>query len=159
MTTPLRFWQDRLIDPGSVTYVYTITEKIGCLMTGLTGNWRWLGSAPDAPLPTQARSTTSACIYTLAAQAHARTRTHERCGTPERCQLLTTHSGFSLPLLCVDWALVGPRRAAESCTCTSGLPCAGYSTATGGARVQIQIRIRHSRACAVQAHRRHLPGE
>jgi len=28
---------DRLIDPSSVTYVYKITEKIGCLMAGLTG--------------------------------------------------------------------------------------------------------------------------
>lgn len=31
---------DRLIDPGSVTYVYAITEKIGCLMTGLTADCR-----------------------------------------------------------------------------------------------------------------------
>jgi len=28
---------DRLIDPSSVTYVYKITDKIGCLMAGLTG--------------------------------------------------------------------------------------------------------------------------
>lgn len=31
---------DRLIDPDSVTYVYQITEKIGCLMTGLTADCR-----------------------------------------------------------------------------------------------------------------------
>uniref|UniRef100_A0A7S2SJC2 Proteasome subunit alpha type n=1 Tax=Rhizochromulina marina TaxID=1034831 RepID=A0A7S2SJC2_9STRA len=31
---------DRLIDPSSVTYVYQITEKIGCLMTGLTADCR-----------------------------------------------------------------------------------------------------------------------
>jgi 20S proteasome subunit alpha 1 len=36
----LRFFvtlQDRLIDPSSVTYVYKITDNIGCLMAGLTG--------------------------------------------------------------------------------------------------------------------------
>merc|ERR1712070_11421 len=31
---------DRLIDPTSVTYVYKITEKIGCLMAGLTADCR-----------------------------------------------------------------------------------------------------------------------
>jgi len=31
---------DRLIDPSSVTYVYKITEKIGCLMAGLTADCR-----------------------------------------------------------------------------------------------------------------------
>lgn len=31
---------DRLIDPTSVTYVYEITSKIGCLMTGLTADCR-----------------------------------------------------------------------------------------------------------------------
>mmetsp|Transcript_16643 Transcript_16643/g.21606 ORF Transcript_16643/g.21606 Transcript_16643/m.21606 type:complete len:245 (+) Transcript_16643:69-803(+) len=31
---------DRLIDPSSVTYVYKITDKIGCLMAGLTADCR-----------------------------------------------------------------------------------------------------------------------
>jgi len=31
---------DRLIDPSSVTFVYKITEKIGCLTTGLTADCR-----------------------------------------------------------------------------------------------------------------------
>lgn len=38
--------QDRLIDPSSVTYVYKITDKIGCLMAGLTGNDRVCGREP-----------------------------------------------------------------------------------------------------------------
>lgn len=29
--------QDRLIDPTSVTNIFKITEKIGCLMTGMIG--------------------------------------------------------------------------------------------------------------------------
>lgn len=31
---------DRLIDPSSVTYIYKITDKIGCLMAGLTADCR-----------------------------------------------------------------------------------------------------------------------
>lgn len=35
-----RFEQDRLIDPSSVTNIFKITEKIGCLMTGMIGEAR-----------------------------------------------------------------------------------------------------------------------
>lgn len=34
---PFFFVQDRLIDPTSVTNIFKITDKIGCLMTGMIG--------------------------------------------------------------------------------------------------------------------------